>query len=521
MSSEMDTGIINQVVIVGGGTAGWLTAAKLAKHLGSNDPASAQVTLVESPDIPTVGVGEGTWPTMRKTLADLDIEEHDFINYCNASFKQATKFVNWKEPAKDGKDSVYYHLFSSVVNADEFNLSPYWSLSNKQIDYANFVSPQALICEDGLAPKTISNRGYDGILNYAYHLDAGKFADFLKKICCERFGVKHIAANVSSVNVNDDGFISSIQTREMGLISGDFFVDCSGTRCLLLGEALGVEFHPINDILFTDHAIAMQVPYQNEHEVISSSTISTAHAAGWTWDIGLSNRRGTGYVYCADFISHDQAEQTLRDYIGPQAEALSARKIKIASGYRKQFWRKNCVAVGMSAAFVEPLEASAIFLIEASANMLCELFPRHKKLLPAVEQTFNDSFAYRWKRTIDFIKLHYFLSKREEDFWLENKSIASVPDSLLTQLENWKHHPVSRYDFQNTFEPFIQDSYQYVLHGMGFQQDLGFNASSFNQHKMVDDILKKNEKLKLHLQQNLQSNRELLTKVRSFGFQKL
>jgi len=517
----MNNGIINQVVIVGGGTAGWLTAAKLAKHLGSNKSESVQVTLVESPDISTIGVGEGTWPTMRKTLADLDIEEHDFINYCNASFKQATKFVNWKTPAINGQDSVYYHLFNSIVNADEFNLSPYWSMSDKQIDYADFVSPQALVCDNGFAPKTILNRGYDGLLNYAYHLDAGKFADFLKKISCERFGVKHISANVVSTNLNILGEISSIETKELGQIKGDFFIDCTGTRCLLLGKALGIEFTPINDILFTDNAIAMQVPYLDENEAISSSTISTAHAAGWTWDIGLSNRRGTGYVYCSDFVSHDQAEQTLRDYIGPRAEQLSTRRIKIASGYRKKFWEKNCVAIGMSAAFVEPLEASAIFLIEASANMLCELFPRNKKQLPAVEKTFNDSFNYRWKRTIDFIKLHYFLSQRKDAFWLENKSINSVPDSLIEQLEHWKHRPVSRYDFQNTFEPFIQDSYQYVLHGMGYAQELESNASTFNQHSMVDSILMKNEKFKQHLQKNLPTNRELLTKVKAFGFQKI
>ncbi|MEW6990204.1 tryptophan halogenase family protein [Colwelliaceae bacterium 6441] len=521
MSNEKCSRIINQVVIVGGGTAGWLTAAKLAKHLGSNNPDSVQVTLVESPDIPTVGVGEGTWPTMRKTLADLDIAEHDFINYCNASFKQATKFVNWRTPAQNGVDSVYYHLFSSIVNADEFNLSPYWSLSEKEIDYANFVSPQALVCEQGFAPKTIANRGYEGILNYAYHLDAGKFADFLKKISCERFGVKHIEANVSSANLNELGEIASIETKELGQIVGDLFVDCTGTRCLLLGETLGIEFHPINDILFTDHAIAMQVPYQNDEDAISSSTISTAHAAGWTWDIGLSNRRGTGYVYCSDFVTHEEAEKTLRDYIGPQSEQLSARRIKISSGYRKKFWEKNCVAIGMSAAFVEPLEASAIFLIEASANMLCELFPRNKDLLPSVEKTFNESFNYRWKRTIDFIKLHYFLSQRQESFWLENKLEKSVPDSLLEQLDKWKYHPVSRYDFQNTFEPFIQDSYQYVLHGMGFLQDLGYNASTFSEHQIVNNLLKKNETLKQHLQQNLSTNRELLAKVRNFGFQKV
>ena len=142
--------------------------------------------------------------------------------------------------------------------------------------------------------------------------------------------------------------------------------------------------------------------------------------------------------------------------------------------------------------------------------------------MPAkVEKTFNDSFHYRWKRTIDFIKLHYFLSQRTEDFWLENKSLNSVPDSLLEQLESWKHQPISKYDFQNTFEPFIQDSYQYVLHGMGYLQELGYNASTYNNHQMVNHLLKKNEHLKQHLQNKLPTNRELLTKVRSYGFQNI
>lgn len=515
----MQNQVIDQVVIVGGGTAGWLTAAKLAKHLNSKDPKAVQVTLVESPDIPTIGVGEGTWPTMRKTLSELGIDENHFMRFCQASFKQATKFVNWKQTPEPGQSNHYYHLFSSAVNASDFNLSPYWSLSDKQQNYADYVSPQAAICEQNLAPKLITNKAYEGLLNYAYHLDAGQFALLLQEFSCQQLGVKHIKANVKQVLRDEQDLICAIDTDLAGRIEGQFFVDCSGFSCLLLGQTYGIDFKPINDVLFTDHAIAIQVPYSDPEQPVQSATISTAQDAGWTWDIGLNNRRGTGYVYCSDFTSHDQAEMTLRNYIGAQADKLEAKRLKMHCGYRQKFWHKNCVAIGLSAAFVEPLEASAIFLIEASANMLCEQFPRHVSLLSAVEQKFNQSFLFRWQKTIDFIKLHYFLSQRKEAFWQQNRQPDSVPDSLLQQLENWKRHPVSQYDFAHVYEPFLQDSYQYVLHGMEYEQDLSYNQTSFNQQQLVSQIRQKNKQMTQTLLAQLNTNRHLLTQVAEFGFQ--
>ena len=520
--SQQNNNTIDQVVIVGGGTAGWLTAAKLAKKLNSNSPGGVQVTLVESPDIPTIGVGEGTWPTMRKTLAELEISEHEFLTYCHASFKQATKFVNWQRTPEQGQSNHYYHLFSSIVNADEFNLSPYWSLSDQQVDYASYISPQAALCEQGLAPKSITNKPYEGLVNYAYHLDAGKFAELLQKVSCERLGVKHIKANVGSVNLAENGNIKSITlAHDNSEVLGDFFVDCTGFHCLLLNKTYQIPFKPINDVLFTDHAIAMQVPYPDETTSINSSTISTAHSAGWTWDIGLANRRGTGYVYCSDFVSHDEAEATLRNYVGAQAKDLECRRIKMNCGYREKFWHNNCVAIGLSAAFVEPLEASAIFLIEASANMLCQQFPRHQSLLKNMERKFNESFHFRWQRTIEFIKLHYFLSKRTEDFWVANRELSTVPDSLLEQLENWRYQAPSQYDFDHVYEPFLQDSYQYVLHGMLYQQELNHNASSYQDAALAANIAAKNQQLTQQLINQLPTNRELLKKVKAYGFQHL
>ena len=510
---------IDRVIILGGGTAGWLTAAKLAKHFNSAAPGSVEVTLVESPNIPTIGVGEGTWPTMRKTLAELGINENDFITQCNASFKQGTKFVNWKQAHENGVNNHYYHMFSSVVEASDFNLSPYWSLKDHPAPYADSVSAQTALCELGLAPKLITNRCYEGIQNYAYHLDAGKFAELLTAFSCETLGVKHIRADVEQVLLDDEGFIKGLQTDSQGTLEADFFVDCSGFNCLLLGKTYDIPFKSIGDTLLTDHAIAIQVPYSQDDPDIESATVSTGQTAGWIWDIGLSNRRGTGHVYCSDFISHDEAERQLREYIGPAAEKLDARLIKMNCGYREKFWHKNCVAIGLSAAFVEPLEASAIFLVEAAANMLCDQFPRHRSLLPSVERKFNQSFEFRWNKTIEFIKLHYYLSQRNEPFWQANRELNTVPAELLEKLEHWRHHPVSLYDFSNVFEPFPQDSFQYVLHGMGFEHKLQYSSNSYNETQRAEQYFAMTEKLKQQLLSQMPRNIDLLKKVSEFGFQ--
>ena len=510
---------VKQVIVVGGGTAGWLTAANLAKKFNSVDAQAIQVTLIESPDIPTIGVGEGTWPTMRKTLAKLGISETEFLIKCNASFKQATKFVNWQQAAKNGIDNSYYHLFTSINDPLEFNLAPYWKLGiiGENKSYADTVSMQAAICERGLAPKLITNKEFEGLQNYAYHLDAGLFTDLLREHGTKNLGVKHISANVTDVNLDEDGYIASINTDTVGIISGDFFVDCTGFKSLLIGKALGIPFKSINDTLLSDHALAIQVPYESEKSMISSCTISTAHEAGWTWDIALSNRRGTGYVYSSAHTTHERAEQVLRNYIGPQAEQLDARLIKMNVGYREKFWHKNCFAVGLSAAFVEPLEASAIFLIEASANMLSELFPRDRQAMLAVEKKVNKSFKFRWDKTIEFIKMHYFLSKRTEPFWQDNKELSTVPDSLLESLECWQHQLVTGYDFDNVYEPFPLDSYQYVLYGMGFEQKLAFNQSAYSMDKVAKQHYERVQALTPKIQEQLPDNRTLLKKIAQYG----
>ncbi|MEW6990202.1 tryptophan halogenase family protein [Colwelliaceae bacterium 6441] len=514
---------INEIIIVGGGTAGWLSACNLAKQLNVKNDDSFNLTLIESPDIPTIGVGEGTWPTMRKTLSKLGISEADFMTECNATFKHGTKFVNWRKTPKNGSSEYYYNLFTSYIDPAEFNLAPYWNmgLAEQGKSYPDSVSMQEQICQHGLAPKKITTAEYDGIVNYAYSLDAGKFGQLLKRLAINELGVTHISANVEKVNLDNDGYISSVETDTCGVINGDFFVDCTGTKSLLIGETLQIPFKSFNNTILTNSAVFMQVPYKTSNAPIVPCTVSTAHECGWTWDIGLTTRRGVGYVYSDKYCTHERAEEVLREYIGEQAEGLTATRVGVNVGQREKSFHKNCLALGMAAAFIEPLEASAIFLMEAGSNMLADLFPRDRESLAQVEQTFNHSFNYRWSKTVDFIKMHYYLSERDDsDFWRDNRELNTVPETLQASLAHWQHHPISKYDFPHTFEPFAMESYQFVLYGMNnaikFKNDGSFGEKE-KAMKLFDNI---STTTAIALKE-LPNHRELLDKISEYGLSKV
>ncbi len=522
----MSDKLINEVLVVGGGTAGWLTAGVLAKQLNSIDPQAVQVTLIESPNIPILGVGEGTWPTMRNTLKSLGIDESEFMRECDATFKQGSEFVNWANTPEPGERDAYYHPFSAVFRSSyDFNLAPYWLLGDgpSGAAYDSAVTCQSRLCDLGCAPKKITTPSYVAIQNYSYHLNANKFASFLTRFCVERLGVQHKVANVSKVNLDDQGYIASVDTDDsvVGRLDADFFVDCSGARALLIDGALGSPWHSVSDVILNDTALAMQIPYESEDSPIATHTISTAHESGWTWDIGLHNRRGVGYVYSSRHSDDERAEQVLRDYAGPMAEGIEARKISLNLGYRPEFWRKNCVAIGMSAGFIEPLEASAIFLVEAAANMLADQFPRDRNAMSFVETKFNEMFQMRWSKSVDFIKLHYCISnRRDSQYWIDNCDPKTVPDSLQQRLDHWRTHPPSKYDFDYAYEPFSLDSYLFVLYGMKFPASLAHNRSSFHRHDLAKHLFADVEASAQQLAKELPSQRDLVEKVYAYGFQK-
>jgi len=517
---------VNDLLIVGGGTAGWLSAAILAKQLQSGTENGVNITLVESPNIPILGVGEGTWPNLRATLKKIGVDEGEFMRECDATFKQGASFVNWMQP-NESQTHRYYHPLNTVFHSSyNFNLSAYWLLGHagSNIPYDDAVASQARVCDLGLAPKKITTPAFDAIQEYSYHLNANKFADFLMRHCTKNLGVKHVKANVKNVILDNDRFIESVTTdsTEHALMKADFFIDCSGAKSILLSETYNIGWHSISDVIFNDTALAMQVPYEDKNQPISTHTIATAQEAGWIWDIGLNNRRGVGHVYSSRYTSDERAEELLREYIGAEAEGLTARKIPINLGYREKFWHKNCVAIGMSAGFVEPLEASAIYLYDAAANMIADQFPRQRSTMEFVERKFNTSFKMRMERTVDFIKLHYCISDRKDTpYWVDNCDNDSIPESLQWRLKHWQTHPPTKYDFDFAWEPFNLDSYLYVLYGMKYKTDLSSNQSSFNQVKLAKKMFSDIDELSHSLASELPKQRELVEKVYQYGFSRI
>jgi tryptophan halogenase len=462
---------VRRIVIVGGGTAGWLAAGIIAAKHRSRIPANFSVTLVESPNTPIIGVGEGTWPTLRTTLSRIGVSETELFRQCDAAFKQGAWFARWTTGEKhDG----YYHPLMLPQNFSQINLVPHWLAKNDERSFCDTVCPQGRICDDGLAPKTIATAEFDAIANYAYHLDAGKFAPFLQKHCCEKLGVRQVLADVRRVNLTENGDIRSLETEQAGEIEGDLFVDCTGFKALLIGETLGVPFVDCSDVLFCDTALAVQVPYEAATSPIASHTISTAQSAGWIWDIGLPTRRGVGHVFSSRHISVDDAERELRAYIGPAGKDLPVRRIPIRSGHRQIFWKRNCVAVGLSAGFLEPLEASAIVLIEMSAKLIAEQMPVCREVMDVIAARFNNTTEYRWGRIIDFLKLHYALTQRDDSaFWRDNRLPETIPERLQNLLLLWRYQsPWYHDEFDRIEEVFPAASYQYVLYGMGFRTEV-------------------------------------------------
>ena len=502
---------IEHVVVVGGGSAGWLAAAVLA----AEHPRLA-VTLVESPGVPPIGVGEGTWPSMRETLQRIGVSEAAFFRECDAAFKQGSRFDRWV----DGSDSdTYFHPFSLPQGYGEANLVAAWQRAHRDVPFADLVSYQPHLCVQGRAPKQPQTPEFAGVANYGYHLDAGKFGVFLQKHCVDKLCVRHVLAHVVDILSTDDGDIAALRTREAGLVEGDLFIDCTGMASLLLGRHYGVPLVSQRDVLFNDRALAVQVPYPAHDTPIASQTTSTAQSHGWTWDIGLPTRRGVGYVYSSAHVDDDAAERTLRAYLastGIAGEIPQPRKIAFDPGYRARFWERNVVAIGLSAGFIEPLEASALALVELSAAWLADDMPATRAQMDTISARFNEAFTYRWERIIDFLKLHYVLSKRTDTaYWLDHRATRTQSPRLRELLALWRTRAPSRRDFPRIEEIFPSASWQYILYGMGFRPELTERASDLPGR--ADQYFRESARLTARMLPQLPGNREMLDHIRQYG----
>ncbi len=515
---------LQRIVIVGGGSAGWITAGLIASKLKSVPNNTIQVTLIESPDVRTIGVGEGSWPTLRHTLHKIGISESHFIRECDASFKQGTEFIGWTN-----NNDCYYHPFTVPFcypnTQDSLSL---WKATLASQPFAHFASPQGILCDQNKAPKSVNDKEYAGFLNYGYHFNADKLGALLKEHCTQQLNVEYISDHVTAVESAENvknADITALILRKNGRISGDLFIDCSGLKGLLIHDHYNVPWLSQKHVLFNDRALAIQVPYRDDDQPIPSCTKSTAQSSGWIWDIPLQNRRGTGYVYSSQFTNEDEAKQTLLQYLSStnsqeQINDVTFREIKFEPGYRKTFWQNNCVAVGLSAGFIEPLEASAIVMVELSAQMIADYLPCKKQSLPVLASRFNELFSYRWQQIINFLKYHYVLSERQSEYWQAHQVSDSIPDSLQQMMTLWQDQPPRHNDFWHNDEIFSAASYQYVLFGMQSEGNTQLKATTNlrtptqNEQQQRMQFNAQTEQLLRHLP----SNKELLMLLKSTSF---
>ena len=459
-----------KIVIVGGGTAGWLTAALLSRQLPATSPKKIEITLIEASDIPTIGVGEATIPSLRQTLAACDISEAEFMTACDATFKHGIKFVNWRRSPDADPGESYFHPFGEPLKVGNIDPLRVWAkLPCKQRgEIADLFSVQSEMAYAGRAPKHLKDRPYDGALSYAYHLDAGKLAEFLKQRLRGKT-ITHIIAKITDTHLSTEtGHITHLTLDKGEDVTADLYIDCTGFAARLINADKTNPFINKNDVLFVDRAVTTRIPTEGISE-INGYTTCTAQTSGWIWDIALRDRRGVGHVYSSKYIDDETARTQLANYVGRSEGELETRKLSMRIGYHAQQWRGNCVAIGLASGFLEPLESTGIYLTEMAGWALLEMLPRFIGG-GAPQKQFTDSMTYHYENIVDFLKLHYALSKRRDsDFWADNVDETTWTAPLKAYLEAWKHDVPSVYDFGRSIQCFSANNYRFILFGMGWK----------------------------------------------------
>lgn len=438
-----------RVLIVGGGSAGWSAAAYLNAALNGAGRKTAEIALIESPDVPRIGVGEATIPNINHILRVIGIDEIDFMRAVDGTFKQSIRYVNWLH----GKGEHYHHPFSRNRMAPLEIAGQLWLQSDRSIPYMETISAQPLICELNLAPRMLTQWDFGAPLTYAYHMNAMKFADYLTAYATAR-GVTHYLDHVVDVAMAENGDIASIQTRSGMDIEADLFVDCTGFAAILAEKKLGVPWVDCSRWLMCDQAITMHVPYEKHYPgCVHPYTTATALSNGWVWEIPMQTTRSLGYVHASSYIDAEAAEAELRAVEGAHTEGLDARLVRFKVGHRSVPWQRNCIAIGLASGFIEPLESTGLYLSHMAAVMLAEYFP-HGGDNESMAFRFNRIMTNRFYEILDFINMHYCLTQREDtEFWREVQKRERITDRLQAKFDFWKLKPPSVTDFEDQVFP--------------------------------------------------------------------
>ena len=416
-------------VVLGGGTAGWMCANLLHHHFAAQ---GATVTLVEAPDIGIIGVGEGSTPQLRMFFHTLGIPESQWMPRCNATFKNGISFSQWS--GAKGFER-YFHPFPSMPDrqtAAGFLINAHLKRQGHPVNAhpdAFFLS--AYLAKQHLSPKTTSN--FPISINYGYHFDSGLLGEFLKEIAIQK-GIRHIKARIDQVVNNQQGEIAHLISSHGQLINGDVFFDCSGFNSVLLQQHLNVEFKSFKDNLFNDAAVAIASDVLDH---LPSQTLSVARKCGWSWHIPLTHRMGNGYVYSSDYICADQAEIELRSALGLLDSEVEARHLRMKVGQVAKHWHKNCVAVGLSQGFIEPLEATALHLVQETIESFISAYTAGN-FSDQHQDQFNQRISARFEGIRDYIVCHFKVNSRQDSpYWLDNQHNTNLSDSLTYILQCW------------------------------------------------------------------------------------
>jgi tryptophan 6-halogenase len=420
-----------RIVVLGGGTAGWM-AANLIAHRWRDRQVS--VTVIESPDIGIIGVGEGSTPQLKAMFDTLGIAERDWMPACNATYKTGISFHGWSSRAGFER---YFHPFQTNLDPHTAN-HYYFHTRARRTGRDVWAHPDrffipARLAAERRAPIAPTNFPFE--ISYGYHFDATLVGRFLRNHAVGKLGVAHLPRTVAHVELNAKGNVAALRIDGDERVEGDFFIDASGFRATIIRDALKEPFLPFASNLFNDSAIAMPTP--NDSGAIASETRATTLSAGWVWKIPLTNRTGNGYVYSSAHKSADEAETELRAHLGMLDDATSARHLKMNVGQVKRSWAKNCLAIGLAQGFIEPLEATALHIVQATVEGFLDAFEEggfSNKNAP----NFNTTIAARYEGIRDYIVVHYRMNSRtDSDYWRANAANQNLSDSLKGLMTCW------------------------------------------------------------------------------------
>lgn len=476
---------VKSITIVGGGSSGWMTAMYLNK-LYNHHSKSVAIRLIESPDIGIIGVGEATVHSIRFFFAALGLDEKELLRETNASLKTGILFRNWMQPSQ-GKTHEYFHSFEQQQLGNVVDISTAWML-NRRFEterYDEGVSISAHLIKQNHSPKTASSGNYQGVVPYGYHLDALLLGRYLRRKAVEQ-GVEHVQATVTDVECGEVG-ISKVVT-DQGEFSADFFIDCTGFKSLLINKLKQNNWQSFENALPCNRAVAIQTEYPQQ-QTPKSYTLATAIENGWVWEIDLVNRRGTGYVYDGNRLTAEQAEQRLLEHLGHPENIIKTNHLKMRIGCLNEFWVKNCVAIGLSGGFIEPLESTGLHLI----NLAVRLLGTHlnsQQTEQAVRDSYNQAMQGVYQDLKQFIVLHYCLSnRRDSEFWQEAVLTAKYCEGLEQKIELWRHKICEFMDLAGGYMSiFTDENYRSVVYGMNHFPNLSMASDTEHNQKIFDQL---------------------------------